>query len=81
MFEKKSDIVRRLGSSGHYQKALRVAKDFRLGISKEDSDAMKLGWNCVQSPDFYAQLNVNVNTAITIAITVLCGLYGGAAAK
>ena len=40
--EKKSDAVRRLVAAGEYQRALGIAKDFRLGISKEERDAMRL---------------------------------------
>jgi hypothetical protein len=76
MLERKSDIVRRLVACGEYRKALKIAKDFRLGISKADSDAMKLGWNCIQSPDFYRQINVNVEAAKTSAIETVCTLYG-----
>ena len=78
MPEKKSDIVRRLVSSGEYVKALKIAKDFRLGISKEDSNAMKLGWECTQRPGFYKQIKVNVDAAIMTAINTLCNLYGTA---
>ena len=32
--ERKSDTVRRLVAAGDFKAALRIAKDFRLGISK-----------------------------------------------
>lgn len=41
--ERKSDTVRRLVAAGDFKAALRIAKDFRLGISKEDSDDMREG--------------------------------------
>jgi hypothetical protein len=76
MLEKKSDIVRRLVAGGEYKKALKIAKDFRLGIVKADSDAMKLGWECIQRPDFYRQININVDAAKANAIDTVCKLYG-----
>lgn len=44
--EKKSDVVRRLVRVRDYRPALRIAKEFRLGISKEDRDAMRLAYEC-----------------------------------
>ena len=41
--ERKSEAVRRLVAAGDFKAALRIAKDFRLGISKEDSDNMRRG--------------------------------------
>lgn len=74
--EKKSDIVRRLVASGDFKKALRIAKDFRLGISKDDSDAMKLGYEVMIYPDFYRQLNTDIEAAKNHAIEVITTLYG-----
>lgn len=38
--ERKSDKVRRLVADGDFKGALRIAKDFRLGITKEQSSTM-----------------------------------------
>lgn len=48
--EKKSDTVRRLVRGRDYRSALRIAKEFRLGISKEERDAMRLAYECMVSP-------------------------------
>ena len=42
--ERKTEVVRSLVRSGELKQALKIAKDFRLGISKPDSDAMKLAY-------------------------------------
>ena len=52
MPEKKSDIVRKLVACGEFKKALRIAKEFRMGIAKADSDAMKRGYECMINPNF-----------------------------
>jgi hypothetical protein len=78
MPEKKSDIVRNHIANGDYTKALKIAKDFRLGISKTDSDAMKLGWECMHSPEMYKQMRYDTEAAKDTAITILCKLYGTA---
>lgn len=48
--ERKSDTVRRLVAAGDFKAALRIAKDFRLGISKEDHDDMRRGYECLVHP-------------------------------
>ena len=54
--EKKSDVVRRLVRERDYRSALRIAKEFRLGISKEDRDAMRLAYECMVSVDVLVRL-------------------------
>ncbi len=77
MPEKKSDIVRRLIAAGEYKKALRIAKGFRLGISKADREAMRLGYECMVSPDFYRQIGKDVRAEINRGVDVLVRIYGG----
>ena len=76
MPEKKSDAVRRLVATGEYQKALGIAKDFRLGISKEECDAMRLAYECMVWPDFYRQIGRDVEHEIKAGVVVLVELYG-----
>lgn len=54
--ERKSDTVRRLVAAGDFKAALRIAKDFRLGISKEDSDDMRRGYECMIHGAFYQSI-------------------------
>lgn len=58
--ERKTDAVRRLVAAGKYKEALKIAKDFRLGFSKEDADAMKRGYECLVYPQFYQSIGVNL---------------------
>jgi len=74
--EKKSDMVRRLVQSGDFKAALRIAKDFRLGISKVESDAMKLAYECMVHGRFYQSLGYNLNEKVEEGLKVLTGLYG-----
>ncbi len=53
---RKSDMVRQYVAAGEYKKALRIAKEFRLGIFKEDSETMELGYECLVRAEFYKQL-------------------------
>lgn len=75
--EKKSDRVRRLVAAGEYKAALRIAKDFRLGISPEDSDAMIRGFECMgTSPEFYKSIGFDAEGCVKRGIEVLVSLYG-----
>lgn len=76
MPEKKSDVVRRLVAAGEYQKALGIAKDFRLGINREERDAMRLAYECMVWPDFYRQIGKDVGREIKAGVVVLVKLYG-----
>jgi len=72
---KKSEIVREAVKSGDYKKALRIAKDFQIGISKEQRDKMTRAYECMVHPDFYRQLG-NTEIAIESGIQVVKSLYG-----
>lgn len=75
--ERKSDRVRRLVAEGEYREALRIAKDFRLGISKTESDLMKRGYECLAtSPAFYRSIGLDVDKCVKDGIEVLVNLYG-----
>lgn len=74
--ERKSDMVRRLVAEGDYKAALRIAKDFHLGISKEDSDAMRRGYECIVWPDFYRSIGKDVAVETRKGIETVIRLYG-----
>ena len=74
--EKKSDRVRRLVADGDYKGALRIAKDFRLGITKGQSSAMTLAYECMIHGRFYQQLGYDLNQKIAEGLEVLKELYG-----
>lgn len=74
--EKKSDTVRRLVRGLDYRSALRIAKEFRLGISKDDRDAMRLAYGCKVSSGFYQQLGRDPVAEIECGVGILVRLYG-----
>ncbi len=77
--ERKSDKVRQLVSAGDFKAALRIAKDFRLGITKAQSDAMRLAYECMVHGDFYRQLGYDLQQKVAEGLEVLNGLYGRSA--
>jgi hypothetical protein len=74
--EKKTDTVRRLTADGDFKGALRIAKDFRLGITKQESSAMKLAYECMVHGNFYKQLGYDLNEKVAEGLEVLKALYG-----
>lgn len=74
--EKKSDIVRRLVGEGNYQKALSIAKSFKLGITKDQHNAMLRAYECMVHPDFYKSIGANLGEDIKAGVSVLVSLYG-----
>lgn len=74
--ERKSDTVRRLVSEHKYKEALRIAKDFRLGICNADSEDMKRGYECIVHPDFYKQLGMDTDRIAQKGVETILRLYG-----
>lgn len=74
--ERKSDKVRRLVAGGSFKEALSIAKDFRMGISKAESDAMTLAYECMVHDRFYKTLGYDLDEKIKQGIAVLTRLYG-----
>ena len=74
--EKKSDVVRRLVREHEYRSALRIVKGFRLGISRDDLDAMRLAYECMVNPGFYRQLGRDPAAEVKRGVGVLVRLYG-----
>lgn len=74
--ERKSDAVRRLLRNGEFKAALRIAKDFQLGITYGQRDKMRLGYECMVNGRFYVQLGVDLEKAISDGIQVAIDLYG-----
>lgn len=72
----KSDMVRQAIEEKDYKKALKIAKDFRINISKEDNADMKRAYECMVSPNFYVQLGYDLSETINKGVEVVIRLYG-----
>lgn len=73
---KKSDIVREAVRCGDYKKGLKIAKDFRINISEEQRRAMTRAYECMVHPEFYRQINTDIEKAIEDGKKVLISIYG-----
>ena len=74
--ERKSDTVRRLVAAGDFKAALRIPKDFRLGISKEDHDDMRRGYECLVHPAFYESIGKDPSQIAQKSVETVQRLYG-----
>ena len=73
---KQSDIVREAVKSGEWKKALRIAKDFRINVTKAQRDAMARAYECMVHPEFYKQIGTDIPGAIAKGKEVVSYLYG-----
>ena len=73
---KQTDIVREAVKQGDFKKALRIAKDFRLGITKEQREWMSRAYECMIHPDFYKQIGTDIPGVIARGMEVVEALYG-----
>ena len=61
---KKSDIVRDAVRERDWKKALRIAKDFRIGVTREQRSKMARAYECIVHPEFYRQIGIGIPEAI-----------------
>lgn len=72
---RKTDIVRADIRQRSWKEALRIAKDFRIGVTKEQRDTMRLAYECIVHPEFYRQIGTDIPEAIRKGKLVLLELY------
>jgi hypothetical protein len=78
---KKTDIVRAAVARDDFKEALRIAKDFRINITKEQRSTMARAYECLIYPGFYQQIGTDIQTAISEGVELVTKLYGPRANK
>ncbi len=73
---KQSDIVREAVKAGEWKKALRIAKDFKINVTKAQRDAMSRAYECMIHPEFYRQIGTDIPRTIAKGKEVVSCLYG-----
>ena len=63
--------VRDLISAGDFKTALRGAKDFHIGVSKEQRSVMSRAYECMVHPEFYRQIGKNIDDCVQAGVKVL----------
>ncbi len=74
--ERKSDRVRRLVAAGDFKSALRIAKDFKLGISEDDRADMCRGYECLTNPRLYKSIGLDTAQIALKGVETVKRLYG-----
>lgn len=67
----KTSEVRELFERGQRERALVVAKDFRLGFSEEERAQIKRGYECLLHADFYEKIGYVARNEVEKAIGIL----------
>jgi hypothetical protein len=66
-FVSKTEQVRAAIRAGDRRVALKLASDFRVGITTEQRKALKKGYECLHYADTYKQMGVDTDEAIKYA--------------
>ena len=67
----KAQAVRKLIAEENFKAALRGAKDFHIGVSKEQRSVMARAYECMIRPEFYRQIGKNIDECVQAGIAVL----------
>lgn len=61
--ETKTGKAEELMKMQKYKECLSIMKGFNIGLSKEEKNSIKRGYECFVWPDFYRQINIDVEKA------------------
>ena len=67
----KSELVRNYIKNQQWKEALREAKDFRIGVSKEQRSTMARAYECIVHPAFYESIGKSLAECIEAGKSVL----------
>lgn len=76
---KKTEQVRLLVEAGNFKSAMKIAKGFRLGISKDQNDIITRAYECMVHPEFYKSIGVNTKKCIDSGIIIMESMFGSRA--
>ena len=74
--KKKTEIVKEAIKAGDFKKALKLAKDFRINVTKEQREAMARAYECIVHPEFYRQIGIDIAKSDESGKKTLVLLYG-----
>lgn len=74
--KKKTEIVKEAIKAGDFKKALKLAKDFRINVTKEQREAMARAYECIVHPEFYRQIGIDIAKSVEAGKKTLVLLYG-----
>lgn len=66
----KTQQAKDLLKSGDFKGCLKIMSGFRLGLSKQESDILKTGYECIVHPRMYQQLKIDTESAVRAAVSL-----------
>lgn len=74
----KVERVKELVKEGKLDKALSIVKNFKreIGITKEELKQVVIAYECLNYPEFYKQLNKNIEEEVNKGYEILKRVYG-----
>jgi len=72
----KAQEVWRLMAAEDYKSALRGAKDFRLGVTKEQRSVISRAYSAILYPAFYRQIGKDIDECVQAGVSVLQEVMG-----
>lgn len=57
-------------TAGDHKGCLKMMSGFRLGLSKQESNILRTGYECLVHPRMYQQLKVDVDKAVVEAVSL-----------
>ena len=73
----KTQQAKHLFESGDLKAALKIVKDFRLGLQPQERKALSRGYEAIVHPGFYLQLKKDPSVLVEDAKRVLSQLFTG----
>ena len=67
----KTEIVRQHIASKDYKAALRIAKTFKIGLTREEQRMLQYAHECIVYPESYEQLGRDIEKTISDGIELL----------
>jgi hypothetical protein len=67
----KTSIVKDHVATGDYHHALKIAKTFRIGLTRDEQRAIQYAYECMVHADSYRQLGRDIDETISQGVKVL----------
>lgn len=71
----KTEIVKQHLAANEYRAALRIAKTFKIGLTREEQRILQYAYECMVYPSSYRQLGRDVECTIKQGIQLLLKIY------
>jgi len=71
----KTEIVKQHVANNEFKVALRIARTFRIDLTKEEQRALQVAYECFVYPESYRQIGRDIDATIAGGIELLERIY------